>query len=229
MAYEYPFLEILEKYYQEYQRPLKYLDPRNISKTGDPYLLNEHNQTVHFYHALRNFYPQWDVIGWFELSIGKKLPTTQNGKSSTNALDGIVYIPETNTLFIIEAKGLRKETKFTAITKDFQRTIGTNRAQYPNDYILQMPRPSQMYAITLADLWGKPTGNRTDGWDIDFQNSKLSSRQKCNDHYREYRKAIGNGQLFSSEVFSIGGNAYRLLAMIYQLSEEEIDTYTFQE
>ena len=150
------FKEIIENYYcKEYIRPLKYIDPRNVSKSGDTYLLNEHNQTVAFYNAVKKYYEgKHEVVAWFELSIGKNPPKKEGGRESTNAIDAIIYISGLDTLFIVEAKGLRKESKFQAILDDFKRMIGTNRVKSPSDYKIQMEKPSQVYAITLADIWG---------------------------------------------------------------------------
>jgi len=33
--------------------------------------------------------------------------------------------------------------------------------------------------------------------------------------------------LFSSDSFNVGGKPYRLLAMIYEMTEEQIDKYSF--
>lgn len=134
------FKKIIENYYYEdYKRPLKYIDPRNVSKNSDTYLLNEHNQTVSFYNAVQKYYAEeHEVVAWFELSVGKNPPKKDGGRESTNAIDAIIYIIGLDTLFIVEAKGLRKESKFHAILNDFNRTIGEKRTKEPNDYIIQM-------------------------------------------------------------------------------------------
>lgn len=229
MGFENDIKEILNIYYDEYMRPFKYIDPRNVSKSSDSYLLDEHNQTVSFCNAVRKHYSNEDVVAWFELSIGKKIAQKQGGRDSTNAIDGIVYIHELDTLIIIESKGLRKALKFSAIVDDFNRTLGVDRKPKPNDYIIQMRKPSKMYAITLADIWGEKTENHIDEWDIDFKKSNLTSRAKCEENYSFYKNVISDsGKLFSSQSFKIGGRPYRLLSMVYEMAKEEIDKYTFK-
>lgn len=236
MSFKEKSTEIFEKYYAEYQRPFDYIDPRNLSKASDQNLFNEHNQTVNFCNAVRMVYP--NSIAWYELSVGITY-SEKHKKNGTNAIDGIVYIPEENTLLVIEAKGLRKESKFIAITNDLKRTIGELGRNETDDYKIQIERPQHMYAVTLADIWSGPDENAKDEWKIDFESKTLSSQNKCKEKY--FNKDYGFKTLAdknkdnviwdSSEPFKPypKAKAYRLLVMLYKMSETEINSYKFKE
>lgn len=235
MLFEENLSHILEGYYQEYIRPLVYLDPRNKSKTGNANLFNEHNQTVSFYHALRQVFPK--AVGWFELSIGKNPPNTPAGRESTNAIDGIVYIPECSCLLIIEAKGLRRPSKFLAIADDLQRTFGTNRSSTEAiaNYRLKLKeKPHHVYAVILSDIWSS-SERKEHGWEWDIRFDKediLESRSQCQKAFAQFRALPGlkdnpSVQWWSSKTFQPAPDApnYRLLALICPLSQAQIDTY----
>ena len=235
MQFEDQLGQVFERYYDEYTRPLKYLDPRNMSKKGNPNLFNEHNQTVSFYQALRQCFP--NAVGWFELSIGKKA-NAETGRESTNAIDGIVYIPECHTLLIIEAKGLRRHSKFVAIADDLKRTLGTERssAEEIANYKLKLKeKPRQVYAVTLADIWSR-TDRSEHGWSwgIDFDKDVLESRNKCEAAYQQYNeisvlKDNPSVRWWGSKTFRLDDDTpnCRLLAMVCPMSKEQIDTYNW--
>ena len=212
---------ILEQYQDEYFRPLKYIDPRNLSKISDPNLLNEHNQTVNFCNAVHKKYE--DSITWFELSVGT---TKSNQRSGTNAIDGIVYIPSEETLLIIESKGLRNIEKYKAMLEDLIRTLGQNRINDVNaisNYKVGIKKPKHIYAITLADIWKQENlqyGMSNNPWDI-----KISKeRQKIYDVFKNQNPKV---QWWQSEPYSLGGSTFHLLAMICELTANETKTYTF--
>jgi hypothetical protein len=226
---------ILSSYFDEYCRPLAYLDPRNLSKKSDRNLFHEHNQTTNFYHAVRRHFD--DAVIWFELSIGKKLPNTKKGKESTNAIDGIIYIPQCDTLLIIEAKGLRKKSKFIDILNDLNRTLGKSRTPADiSSYKLQLRKTQHVYAITLADIWGdKDRAEHSrfqKDWDINFTDSEVTSKAASQAAFSKYAERVNanpNVIWWSSKTFQIAPATpnYRLLAMIYEMSPAEIDTYNF--
>lgn len=220
--------DVLNDYYEEYQRPFKYIDPRNLSKNSNKNLFNEHNQTVNFCSAVRHYFK--DSVAWYELSIGKTI------KGGTNAIDGIVYIPDEKTLLIIEAKGLRKLSKFKAIHTDLLRSIGKNRIteQEILDYQIQLQPPEHVYAITLADVWGA-TGGKNNDWNKYFINAKLSNKADCQNEFSTgFQETVSQNNGFvkwwGSDAIKIKNKneKYHLLAMVYELSEDEIGTYSFK-
>lgn len=131
--------EILSYYYNEYNRVFACFD---FSGKADRF--TEENQTVNFCRAVKEKYPE--AVTWYEHPFA--------GENGTKRFDAVVYIKEINSLLIVEAKCLRKHSKYEAMYNDLERIC-----KYKNQdiSIFGAANPT-VYAVILADHWYKTHG-----------------------------------------------------------------------
>lgn len=128
---------IIDTYYAEYEKVFSYFD---FSEKADRF--TEENQTVNFCQAVKAEFPE--AVTWYEH------PFQADG--ATNRFDAVVYIKEINSLLIVEAKCLRKHSKYEAMYHDLERIC-----KYKNrDISIFNAAEPTIYAVILADYWRKP-------------------------------------------------------------------------
>ena len=138
--------EIKKSYCQKYNEIFNYMDPRLEADR-----FNEENQTVNFCRALQEIYN--DAIVWYEYPW-KTEKKVDNIKDSCNRFDAVVYCHNEKFLFIIEAKCLRKKSKYEALNIDLERICGKNNyKRNGNKVIINIPKPKKIYSVILADYW----------------------------------------------------------------------------
>lgn len=137
--------EIKNSYCQKYNEIFKYMDPRLEADR-----FNEENQTVNFCRTLQEIYN--DAIVWYEYPW-KTEKKEGNKKDSCNRFDAVVYCPE-EFLFVIEAKCLRKKSKYEALNIDLERICGKKGYERNgNKVIINITKPKKIYSVILADYW----------------------------------------------------------------------------
>lgn len=127
--------QILQLYYAQYRTIFTCFD---FSAKADRF--TEENQTVNFCQAVRGVFQ--DAVVWYEYPFP--------GDEFANRFDGVVYIPETNCLLMIEAKCLRHAKKYDAMHNDLLRICQRGG----QDVVLKNANAKPtVYAVILADYW----------------------------------------------------------------------------
>ena len=153
---------ILSNYYAEYERIFNVFD-----FSDNPDRFTEENQTVNFCRAVQSVFP--DAVVWYEYPF-KPVPEEYQDtakcqtcdyrnqskkdspkKASSNRFDSVIYIPSCQTLLIVEAKCLRKHSKYEAMYNDLARIC----AQKDTNIKLHNQEITSIYAVILADYWKK--------------------------------------------------------------------------
>ncbi len=191
------FTEIYKCYKEEYERIFKIIYPENHAER-----FTEENQTLNFYNAIRRVYN--DTIAWFEYPWRIDGVTFAAEKSSSKRFDGVIYVPELESMLIVEAKCLRNKNKYIAMTDDFCRILGMYGSECPagkkpSDSFTDIGKvkihtggkiPRKVYAVILADFW-------------------------CNDRARTYRKIDNFWETEESrEAYGVKDNYFNFLEFL---------------
>lgn len=150
---------ILEKYYLNYNNIFEHLDPRLLSaKTKEEInRFNEENQTINFCNAIQQECA--DAVVWYEFPWRIDGIKNGNQKISSNRFDAVVYLTKNKSLLIIEAKCLRKPSKYDDMHTDLKRICGKGDF---SSIQANFPEFNDVYAVILADYWKKKSGDYKD-------------------------------------------------------------------
>ncbi len=212
---------VFNEYCNEYSKIFKYMDPRIEANR-----FNEENQTVNFCRAIQNVFN--DAIVWYEYPWKTKDITKNKQKNSCYRFDAVVYIPDKKALLVIEAKCLRKKSKYEAMNKDLERLCGkSTELDNGKKVLINIPKPEKVYAVILADYWQHPNARA-----FKTTNKEWSKNEKASDiEFKIFKDNVNNWlcnsewHISESQKFNDYKNYY-LMAMVGQI-EKAKDIYTF--
>ncbi len=197
--------KIHEHYYKAYDRIFECLD---FSKKPDRF--TEENQVVNFCEAVKSVYLK-DAICWYEYPWSPS-KSAHKKKNSGNRFDAVVYIPSIKALLIVEAKCLRKTTKYESITNDLMRVCEQKNEQIT---LVQDKCIENIYVVILADYWKKTKGPQKDildQWNSEVCNGLLHDFiEEVKDKVTDSMWTVSPDERFSPY------DSYYLLSMIGEI------------
>lgn len=228
------FHEINNYYRDEYERIFKMIYPENHAER-----FTEENQTLNFYNAIRRVYK--DTVSWFEYPWRIDGVTFAEKKSSSKRFDGVIYVPELDYMFVVEAKCLRNKNKYVAMTDDFCRILGMYGSECPegkkpSDSFTDIGKvkihtggkiPRKVYAVILADFWSNDRARTYRETDNFWETEEARQAYKVKDNYFRFleivRKAETDNLIKIPECKTLTlknknlGEKYKLLTMIAEI------------
>lgn len=217
------FIEtIKDEYCKKYNNIFEYMDPRIEADR-----FNEENQTVNFCRTMQEIYK--DAIVWYEYPW-KTEKKEDNIKDSCNRFDAVVYCPNEEILFVIEAKCLRKKSKYEALNVDLERICGKKDYERKgNKVIINIPKPKKIYSVILADYWNCKNSRN-------FKNTNLRWNENLDNITDEFAVFKSHVQSWITEPVWIISEPktfakyenYYLMAMIGKINNSE-ELYTFNQ
>lgn len=228
------FDEIYKCYKEEYEKIFKIIYPENHAER-----FTEENQTLNFYNAIRSIYK--DTIAWFEYPWRIDGVTFAEEKSSSKRFDGVVYVPELDSMFIVEAKCLRNKNKYEAMADDLCRILGMYGSECPegkkpSDSFTEVGKvkihtdrkvPRKVYAVILADFWCKSRSRTYRKIDKHWETEESRQAYGVKDNYFNFleilKKAEAFGIIKTPECKALSlenknlGEKYKLLTLIAEI------------
>lgn len=189
---------ILSNYYAEYERIFNVFD-----FSDNPDRFTEENQTVNFCRAVQSVFP--DAVVWYEYPF--------NGNDYKNRFDAVIYIPACHSLLIVEAKCLRKDSKYRAMLNDLNRIcISDNYTQ-----IKLNGQIDTTYGIILADFWyksGRHAYKKTlNGW-CETTSVEYTEKEQPFIDFRTNASTYLENRRWDKKDFSAHRENYHLLSLI---------------
>lgn len=213
---------LFKQYCNEYAKIFKYMDPRIEANR-----FNEENQTVNFCRSIQSIFN--DAIVWYEYPWKTKDIAKGNTKNSCYRFDAVIYIPSKQSLFVIEAKCLRKKTKYEAMNKDLERLCGKlTELENGEKVLINIPNPKNIYAVILADYWLHPNARSFKATNTEWCKNKSASDIE----FKTFKDNINNWlcdpewYISDTENFANYKNYY-LMAIIGQIKNPK-GIYTFE-